>query len=44
MKEIRHSFSMRIEMDQVPDAPIWPEGISLRPYNPEQDVRDSIRG
>ena len=39
MKEIRHSFRMRIEMDQVPDAPIWPEGISLRPYNPEQDIR-----
>ena len=26
-------------MDRAPDAPVWPDGISLRPYDPEQDAR-----
>jgi len=37
--QIRHGFRMRIEMEGEPDAPVWPEGISLRPYNPDQDAR-----
>lgn len=39
MTLIRHSFRMRIDMKQKPEMPIWPEGISLRLYNPEQDAR-----
>lgn len=38
-KEIRHSFRMRIEMDEPPSQPVWPAGIHLRPYDPEQDAR-----
>jgi ribosomal protein S18 acetylase RimI-like enzyme len=40
MKQIRHSFRMRIEMDAEPPRPVFPPGISLRPYNPELDARD----
>ena len=39
MKRIRHSFRMRIDMNGVPEKPVWPEGISLRPYIPDQDAR-----
>ena len=39
MNQIRHSFRMRAVMDMAPDAPVWPDGISLRSYNPEQDAR-----
>jgi len=39
LEQIRHGFRMRIEMDQEPDSPVWAEGISLRPYNPDQDAR-----
>lgn len=39
MKQIRHSFRMRIEMKTGPNAPDWPEGISLRAYNPDRDAR-----
>lgn len=38
-KVIRHGFRMRIDMDERPPAPTWPEGISLRPYDPDQDAR-----
>jgi ribosomal protein S18 acetylase RimI-like enzyme len=39
MEYIRHSFRMRIDMEEPPIAPEWPEGIQLRPYNPERDSR-----
>ena len=39
MTQIRQSFRMRIDMKQKPETPVWPEGISLRLYNPEQDAR-----
>ncbi len=39
LEQIRNGFRMRIEMEQEPDTPVWTEGISLRPYNPEQDAR-----
>ena len=26
-------------MEGEPDTPVWPEGISLRPYNPDRDAR-----
>ncbi len=37
--QIRHSFRMRIELDQPPREPAWPDGIRLRPYRPEVDAR-----
>ena len=39
MKQIRHSFRMRIEMDEPPPSPVWPEGITMRLYNPEIDAQ-----
>jgi mycothiol synthase len=38
MRYIRHSFRMRIEMDEPPPEPLWPEGITMRLYNPETDA------
>jgi len=38
-EEIRHGFRMRIEMEQMPLAQTWPEGIQLKPYDPEIDAR-----
>lgn len=40
-KEIRHGFRMRIEMEEMPPAPTWPEGIQLKPYDPETDARSA---
>jgi mycothiol synthase len=40
MKKIRHSFQMRIEMNEPPPEPVWPAGISLRQYDPERDARE----
>ena len=37
--EIRHGFRMRIEMDSMPPAPVWPEGIQLKPYDPKKHAR-----
>jgi len=39
LKHIRHSFRMRIDMKGEPEPPVWPEGISVRQYNPDQDTR-----
>jgi len=30
MKQIRHSFSMIINMDAQPPTPVWPKGITIR--------------
>ena len=38
MKHIRHSFRMMIEMNEPPPEPVWPNGIRLRPYDPENDL------
>lgn len=38
-KQIRHGFQMRIEMEEMPPAPVWPEGIRLKPYDPKADAR-----
>ena len=40
LKQIRHGFRMRIEMDREPETPVWPEGITLRPFNPDLDAGD----
>ncbi len=37
--QIRHSFRMMIDLDEKPTAPVWPEGVSLRLYDPELDSR-----
>ena len=42
-RRIRSSYHMRIDMDMPPPAPIWPEGITLRAYNPETDLEAVYR-
>lgn len=37
--EVRRFWEMQIEMDEAPAAPVWPEGITLRPFVAERDVR-----
>jgi GNAT superfamily N-acetyltransferase len=36
---IRYYFRMRIDMDEEPPEPVWPEGIKLKPYDPDHDAR-----
>jgi ribosomal protein S18 acetylase RimI-like enzyme len=36
---IRHSFQMRIELPDELDEPTWPEGITVRNYRPEDELR-----
>ncbi len=38
LRPTRHYFTMRAEFDQPPPPPKWPEGISIRNYQPEQEV------
>ena len=35
MDLIRHSFQMRIVLTEAPPEPVWPEGITVRRYRPE---------
>jgi mycothiol synthase len=35
---VRHSFHMRIELDEVPE-PGWPDGTSVRTFRPEDEDR-----
>lgn len=35
---IRHSYRMRIDLTEAPPAPLWPEGIILRTFDPERDL------
>lgn len=35
---LRSSYIMLIEMDASPPAPIWPEGIELRPFDAEEHI------
>jgi GNAT superfamily N-acetyltransferase len=37
-QHIRSSYTMLIEMDAPPPAPIWPESIELRPFDSEQHI------
>jgi ribosomal protein S18 acetylase RimI-like enzyme len=39
LKEIRRFWRMEIELNEAPAAPVWPEGIVLRPYVGERDER-----
>lgn len=36
---VRHSYHMRIELTEAPPAPVWPAGITLRPFVAERDLR-----
>jgi len=38
-ERIRHGFRMRIDLEEMPPEPVWPEGIHLKPYRPEDDAR-----
>jgi ribosomal protein S18 acetylase RimI-like enzyme len=40
---LRSSYRMLIEMDSLPPAPLWPEGLVLRTYNPETDAEAVYR-
>lgn len=40
---IRSSYRMQIDMDEAPPAPVWPEGIIVRTYNPETDLEAIYR-
>jgi mycothiol synthase len=35
---IRHSYRMRIDLTEAPPAPVWPAGITLRPFDPDRDL------
>ncbi|MBW8012091.1 MAG: GNAT family N-acetyltransferase [Chloroflexi bacterium] len=39
----RHAFQMRIEMDDKPPEPEWPQGITVRTYNPKEDAEAFYR-
>lgn len=34
----RSSYTMRIEMAAPPPPPVWPEGLTLRPFDPAADM------
>lgn len=34
---VRHSYRMRIDMTEMPPAAVWPEGLTLRAFEPGQD-------
>ncbi|HZY41925.1 MAG TPA: GNAT family N-acetyltransferase [Anaerolineae bacterium] len=36
---VRHSYHMHIELTEAPPAPVWPAGITLRPFVAERDLR-----
>lgn len=38
-RPIRFSWRMEIELPEMPPAPLWPEGITLRPFEVEQHNR-----
>ena len=42
-QRIRTSYNMRINMDALPPAPVWPEGITLKIYDPETDLEAVYR-
>jgi mycothiol synthase len=42
-QHIRSSYDMRIEIDAPPPAPVWPEGFTIRTYNPETDAEAVYR-
>jgi len=39
----RYSFRMLIEMNAPPPAPVWADGITIKPYNPKEDAEAIYR-
>lgn len=39
----RHSFRMKVHFEGPPPKPEWPEGITVRPYRPDQDSETVYR-
>jgi len=35
---IRSSYRMVIDMNEAPSEPVWPQGLTIRTYNPETDA------
>ena len=35
---VRHSYRMRIDLTEAPPVPVWPEGITLRAFDPRRDL------
>ena len=35
---VRTSYNMEIGMDEAPPAPLWPEGVKVRTFDPEKDM------
>lgn len=35
----RYTWAMGIELPEAPSQPVWPEGITLRPFVPDRDAR-----
>ncbi len=35
---IRHNYRMRIDFGEAPPAPVWPEGITLKTFDPDRDL------
>ena len=35
---VRHSYRMRIDLTEAPPAPVWPEGITLKAFDPDRDL------
>lgn len=42
-QHVRSSYTMRIDMETPPPAPVFPEGITLRIFNPETDLEAVYR-
>jgi mycothiol synthase len=40
---IRSSYRMMIDLDAAPPEPVWPEGLTIRTYNPETDLEAVYR-
>ena len=40
---LRSSYRMLIDVDETPPAPVWPEGLTIRTYNPETDAEAVFR-
>jgi len=42
-KHIRSFYRMVADLDSVPEVPSFPEGITVRPYNPETETEEVYR-
>jgi len=42
-RRIRGNYEMQIALDTLPPEPTWPEGITVRAYNPENDLEAVYR-